>query len=95
MSFIEHIYLEMKAIDPGITTDRFSTTWLNKCSSYYRTNKARNRDITLHALLCLMRNLERKSSSLRMKNNSEFLHAKADQYEQIHKYAAAQINELV
>jgi len=49
----------------------------------------------LHALLCLVRNLERKSSSLRMKNNSEFLHAKADQYEQIHKYAAAQINELV
>jgi hypothetical protein len=95
MSFIEHIYLEMKAIDPGITTDRFSTTWLNKCSSYYRTNKARNRDMTLHALLCLMRNLEQKSSSLRMKNHSEFLHAKADQYEQIQKYAAAQIDELI
>ena len=95
MSFIEHIYHEMKAIDPGITTDRFSTTWLNKCSSYYRTNKARNRDMTLHALLCLVRNLERKSSSLRIKNNSEFLYAKADQYEQIYKYAAAQINELV
>ena len=95
MSFIEHIYLEMKAIDPGITTDRFSTTWLNKCSSYYRTNKARNRDMTLHALLCLVRNLEQKSSSLRMKNDSKFLHAKADQYEQIQKYAAAQIDELI
>ena len=95
MSFIEHIYLEMKAIDPGITTDSFSTSWLNKCSSYYRTNKARNRDMTLHALLCLMRNLEQKSSSLRMENDSKFLHAKADQYEQIHKYTAAQIDELI
>ena len=37
MSFMEHAFNEMKAIDPSITSDQFSRNWLNKCSSYYRS----------------------------------------------------------
>ena len=37
MSFIEQAYLEIKTIDPSITATEFSTNWLNKCSSYYRS----------------------------------------------------------
>ena len=39
MSFIEQAYLEIKTIDPSITATEFSTKWLNKCSSYYRSYK--------------------------------------------------------
>ena len=69
MSFIEQAYLEIKTIDPSITTDQFSTNWLNKCSSYYRSYKARNRDMTLHALMCFLANLTNKSDALLMNNN--------------------------
>ena len=54
MSFIEQAYLELKTIDPSITATEFSTKWLNKCSSYYRSYKATNRDMTLHALMCFL-----------------------------------------
>jgi hypothetical protein len=80
MSFIEQAYLEIKTIDPSITTDQFSTKWLNKCSSYYRSYKASDRDLTLHALMCFLENLNEKSSSLRMNNCHQLLHEKADQY---------------
>jgi len=72
MSFLEQAYLEIKTIDPSITATEFSTKWLNKCSSYYRSYKARNRDMTLHALMCFLNNLDEKSSSLRMNNQSFF-----------------------
>ena len=62
MSFIEQAYLELKTIDPSITATEFSTNWLNKCSSYYRSYKTRNRDMTLHALMCFLENLNEKSS---------------------------------
>ena len=90
MSFIEHIYHEMKAIDPGITSDQFSTKWLNKCKSYYRSYKASQRDITFHALMCLIQNLEEKSSSLRMKNNCNLLHRQAQKYEDLKAIAHKQ-----
>ena len=80
MSFIEQAYLEIKTIDPSITANEFSTKWLNKCSSYYRSYKTRNRDMTLHALMCFLENLNEKSSSLRMNNIHQLLHEKADQY---------------
>ena len=83
MSFIEQAYLELKTIDPSITATEFSTKWLNKCSSYYRSYKARNRDMTLHALMCFLNNLDEKSSSLRMNNQSYFLHERASQYENL------------
>jgi hypothetical protein len=80
MSLIEQAYLEIKTIDPSITATEFSTKWLNKCSSYYRSYKASDRDLTLHALMCFLENLNEKSSSLRMNNSHQLLHEKADQY---------------
>ena len=95
MSFIEQAYLEIKAIDPSITTDQFSTNWLNKCSSYYRSYKASERDLTLHALMCFLENLNEKSSSLRMNNESRLLHEKAQLYEALHQNAKLKLNELL
>jgi len=81
MSFMEHAFNEMKAIDPSITSDQFSRNWLNKCSSYYRSYKASDRDMTIHALMCFLHNLSAKSSALRMNNDDPFLHQKAKQYD--------------
>jgi len=83
MSFMEHAFNEMKAIDPNITSDQFSRNWLNKCSSYYRSYKATDRDLTVHALICFLHNLSAKSSALRMNNNHPMLKRKAEQYEQL------------
>ena len=91
MSFIEQAYLEIKTIDPSITTDQFSTKWLNKCSSYYRSYKASDRDLTLHALMCFLENLNEKSSSLRMNNSHQLLHEKADQYLALSALASEQV----
>ena len=95
MSFIEQAYLEIKTIDPSITATEFSTKWLNKCSSYYRSYKTRNRDMTLHALMCFLENLNEKSSSLRMNNNNALLHEKADQYDQLESLIKSQINSFI
>ena len=95
MSFLEQAYLEIKTIDPSITATEFSTKWLNKCSSYYRSYKARNRDMTLHALMCFLENLNEKSSSLRMNNESRLLHEKAQRYEALHQNAKLKLNELL
>ena len=81
MSFMENAFNEMKAIDPSITSDQFSRNWLNKCSSYYRSYKATDRDMTVHALMCFLHNLNTKSSALRMNNDNPFLHEKAKQYD--------------
>ena len=83
MSFIETAYKELKAIDPNMTTDKFSTDWLNKCSSYYRANKARGRDMTLHAMMCFLHNLGQRAHALRMNNNNQLLHERAAQYDQL------------
>jgi len=91
MSFIEQAYLEIKTIDPSITTDQFSTKGLNKCSSYYRSYKASDRDLTLHALMCFLENLNEKSSSLRMNNSHRLLHEKADQYLALRELASEQV----
>ena len=91
MSFIEHAYLELKAIDPSITATEFSTNWLNKCSSYYQTNKSRKHDMTLHALMCFLINLSKKADALRMNNNNALLHQKADQYQALRKVASEQV----
>ena len=91
MSFIEQAYLEIKTIDPSITTDQFSTKWLNKCSSYYRSYKASDRDLTLHALMCFLENLNEKSSSLRMNNCHQLLNEKADQYLALRELASEQV----
>jgi len=91
MPFIEQAYLEIKTIDPSITTDQFSTKWLNKCSSYYRSYKASDRDLTLHALMCFLENLNEKSSSLRMNNSHQLLHEKADQYLALSALASEQV----
>ena len=91
MSFIEQAYLELKTIDPSITATEFSTKWLNKCSSYCRSYKTRNRDMTLHALMCFLENLNEKSSSLRMNNSHQLLHEKADQYLALSALASEQV----
>ena len=95
MSFIEQAYLELKTIDPSITATEFSTKWLNKCSSYYRSYKTRNRDMTLHALMCLLVNLSNKSDALRMNNNNALLHERADQYDQLESLIKSQINSFI
>ena len=95
MSFIEQAYLEIKTIDPSITATEFSTKWLNKCSSYYRSYKTRNRDMTLHALMCLLVNLSNKSDALRMNNSHQLLHEKADQYDQLESLIKSQINSFI
>ena len=79
MSFMEHAFNEMKAIDSTITSDQFSRNWLNKCSSYYKSYKATDRDMTIHALICFLQNSSTKSSALRMNNDDPFLHLKAKQ----------------
>ena len=95
MSFIKHAYQEIKAIDPGITSDQFSTNWLNKCSSYYRSYKATDRDMTVHALICFLNNLSTKSSALRMNNDDPFLHKKAEQYDQLKQKTDKQVIQLL
>ena len=91
MSFIEKAYLEIKTIDPSITATEFSTKWLNKCSSYYRSYKARNRDLTLHALMCFLMNLSKKADALRMNNNNALLQQRADQYQALGELASEQV----
>ena len=91
MSFIKQAYLEIKTIDPSITATEFSTKWLNKCSSYYRSYKTRNRDMTLHALMCFLVNLSNKSDALRMNNNNALLQQKADQYQTLMELVNEQI----
>ena len=88
MSFIEQAYLEIKTIDPSITATEFSTKWLNKCSSYYRSYKTRNRDMTLHALMCFLINLSEKADALRMNKNNALLQQKAAQYQALRKLAS-------
>ena len=95
MSFIKHAYQEIKAIDPSITTDQFSTNWLNKCSSYYRSYKASDRDMTLHAIMCSLINLSNKADALRRNNNQKLLHAKADQYDHLREHTKTQIGYLI
>ena len=95
MSFMEHAFNEMKAIDPSITSDQFSRNWLNKCSSYYRSYKASDRDMTVHTLMCFLHNLNTKSSALRMNNDDPFLHRKAEQYELIKLKTNKQIRKLI
>ena len=95
MSFMEHAFNEMKAIDPGITSDQFSRNWLNKCSSYYRSYKASDRDMTVHALICFLNNLSTKSSALRINNDDPFLHKKAEQYEILKNTTNKQIQTLI
>ena len=91
MSFIEQAYLEIKTIDPSVTATEFSTKWLNKCSSYYRSYKTRNRDMTLHALMCFLMNLSKKADALRMNNNNALLQQKADQYQTLRELVNEQI----
>ena len=95
MSFMEHAFNEIKAIDPSITSDQFSRNWLNKCSSYYRSYKATDRDLTVHALMCFLHNLSTKSSALRLNNDDPFLHQKAEQYELIKSDTNKQIIKLI
>ena len=91
MSFIEQAYLEIKTIDPSITATEFSTKWLNKCSSYYRSYKTRNRDMTLHALMCFLINLSEKADALRMNNNNALLQQRADQYHTLRELVSEQV----
>ena len=95
MSLMEHAFNEMKAIDPSITSDQFSKNWLNKCSSYYRSYKATDRDMTIHALNCFLNNLSTKSSALRMNNDDPFLHQKAEQYEILKNTTNEHIQTLI
>ena len=95
MSFMEHAFNEMKAIEPSITSDQFSRNWLNKCSPYYRSYKATDRDLTVHALICFLHNLSAKSSALRMNNDDPFLHQKAKQYDLLRTTTTQQINCLI
>ena len=91
MSSLEQAYLEIKTIDPSATATEFSTKWLNKCSSYYRSYKTRNRDMTLHALMCFLMNFSEKADALRMNNNNALLHQKADQYQALRELASEQV----
>ena len=95
MSFIEQAYLEIKTIDPSITATEFSTKWLNKCSSYYRSYKTRNRDMTLHALMCFLINLSEKADALRMNNNKALLQQRADQYLALRELASEQVTQRI
>ena len=95
MSFIKHAYQEIKAIDPSITSDQFSRNWLNKCSSYYRSYKATDRDMTVHALMCFLHNLNTKSSALRMNNDDPFLHQKANQFDHLRRQTDKQIIQFL
>ena len=47
--------------------------------------------MTLHALMCLLVNLERKSDALRMNNNNALLQQKADQYLALRELASEQV----
>ena len=94
MSFMEHAFNEMKAIEPSITSDQFSRNWLNKCSSYYRSYKATDRDLTVHALICFLHNLSAKSSALRMHNSHPMLKRKAEQYEQLRKQTQEKLETM-
>lgn len=91
MSSLEQAYLEIKTIDPSTTATEFSTKWLNKCSSYYRSYKARNRDMTLHALMCFLMNLSKKADALRMNNNNALLQQRADQYQALRELVSEQV----
>ena len=95
MSFMEHAFNEIKEIDPDITSDQFSRNWLNKCSSYYRSYKATDRDMTIHALMCFLYNLSIKSSALHMNNDNPFLHQKAEQYDQLKQKTDKQIIHML
>jgi len=95
MSFMEHAFNEMKAIEPSITSDQFSRNWLNKCSSYYRSYKATDRDLTVHALMCFLHNLSAKSSALRMNNSHPLLRRKAEQYDQLKQQTDKQIIQML
>ena len=95
MSFIKHAYQEIKAIDPSITTDQFSTNWLNKCSSYYRSYKASDRDMTVHALLCLLLNLKEQAAALRMNNQHQLLHKRANQYASLSDSVSRQLSDKI
>ena len=95
MSFMENAFNEIKEIDPGITSDQFSRNWLNKCSSYYRSYKATDRNMTIHALICFLNNLSTKSSALRMNNDEPFLHQKAKQYDQLKQKTDKQIIHML
>ena len=95
MSFMEHAFNEMKAIDPTTTSDQFSRNWLNKCSSYYRSYKATDRDMTVHARMCFLQNLSAKSSALRMYNDDPLLHQKAEQYEILHSSSLIALSKLI
>ena len=91
MSFIEQAYLEIKTIDPSITATEFSTKWLNKCNAYYRSYKASDRDLTLHALMCFLVNLSNKSDALRMNNNNTLLQQRADEYQALRELVSEQV----
>ena len=95
MSFIEQAYLEIKTIDPSITATEFSTKWLNKCSSYYRSYKTRNRDMTLHALMYFLMNLSNKADALRMNNNNALLQQRADQYQALRELVSEQVTRRI
>ena len=47
--------------------------------------------MTLHALMCFLVNLSNKSDALRMNNNHQLLHEKADQYLALRKLASEQV----
>ena len=65
----------------------------NKCSSYYRSYKASDRDMTLHAIMCLLINLSNKADTLRRNNNHKLLHAKAEQYLALGQLAQEQLTD--
>ena len=95
MSFMEHAFNEIKEIDPSITSDQFSKNWLNKCSSNYRSYKATDRDMTIHALICFLHNLSTNSSALRMHNSHPMLKRKAEQYDQLKQQTDKQIIQML
>ena len=95
MSFIEHAYRELKAIEPKITADEFSTKWLNKCSSYYRSYKSSDRDMTVHALLCLLLNLKEQAAAPRMNNQHQLLHKRANQYASLSDSVSRQLSDKI
>ena len=65
MTFTETIYEKISQIN-YISTDEFSKEWLGQSRSYYSSNKVRQIEASIPALVCLMNKLTEHEQALRM-----------------------------
>ena len=90
MTFIEGIYRKISDIR-YISTDTFSTEWLNQNPSYYRSLKSRKIDASTTSLVRLMSKLGEQAEVLRTGRPNTHLHRVAAQYEAMGEEVGAEI----